>query len=94
MTVDDAGQTPNIFLGTGMTPEERVPDGDPESQEEAIAEFVESQFTEDPTKNAVLIKASGDCKTGMVELVKRGVAGSTLATSDERKVYVGIEEEQ
>ena len=94
MTVDDSGKTPNIFLGTGMQEDELVPSGDEDEQTEFIGEYVERELTDNPSKNAVLIKAAGDCKTGMVEMVKRGVAKSTLATADDRKVYIGIEEEQ
>ena len=94
MTVDESGKEPKIFLGTGMVDEELVPAGDEEDQKQVIADYVEREMTNDPAKNAVLIKAAGDCKTGMVEFVKKGVAKSTLATSDDRKVYIGIEEEQ
>ena len=94
LTVDESGKEPKIFLGTGMVDEELVPAGDEEDQKQVIADYVEREMTNDPAKNAVLIKAAGDCKTGMVEFVKKGVAKSTLATSDDRKVYVGIEEEQ
>ena len=92
MTVDDSGKEPNVFLGTGMVKEELVPAGDEDDRKQFIADYVEEQLTNDPNKNAVLIKAAGDCKTGMVEFVKKGVAKSPLASA--RKVYVGIEEEQ
>ena len=94
MTVDETGQKPNIFLGNKMKKEELVPLGDEDEQIEFIGEYVERELTDNPSKNAVLIKAAGNCKTGMVEMVKRGVAKSTLATAEDRKVYVGIEEEQ
>ena len=94
VTLDDSGEEPNIFLGTGMQKEELVPPGEEDDQEQFIADYVEKELTDNPSKNAVLIKAAGDCKTGMVESVKRGVGKSTLATAEDRKVYVGIEEEQ
>ena len=94
MTVDESGEKPNIFLGTRMKEEELVPAGDEDDQKEFIGDYVESQLTDNPSKYAVLIKAAGNCKTGMVEMVKKGVAQSKLATAEDRKVYVGIEEEQ
>ena len=45
-----------------------------------------------PEKTSILIKAAGDVTTGTVEMVRRGVAGSEMAA--ERKVYVGVKEEQ
>ena len=94
MTVDESGNKANIYLGTGMQEEELVPPGEEEEREQIITDYVEQELTNNPSKNAVLIKAAGDCKTGMVEMVKRGVARSALATAEDRKVYVGIEEEQ
>ncbi len=94
LTVDESGKEPNIFLGTGMQEEELVPPGDEEDRQQLIADYVEKELTNNPSKNAVLIKAAGNCKTGMVEFVKKGVSKSTLATADDRKIYIGIEEEQ
>ncbi len=94
VTVDDSGKESNIFLGTGMKKEELVPPGEEDDRKQFITDYVERELTDNPSKNAVLIKAAGDCKTGMVEMVKQGVANSTLATAEGRKVYVGIEEEQ
>ena len=85
---------PKIFLGTKMTQADMVPAGEEDDRKEFIAEYVEREFTSNPSKNAVLIKAAGNCKTGIVEMVKKGVAKSSLATAEDRKVYVGIEEEQ
>ena len=72
--------------------QEKIPEADPETQEEMIAAYVEDERSTHPTKEAILVKASGKVKTGMVELVKRGVFNSELARS--RKIYIGIEEEQ
>lgn len=88
----DTGETPEIFLGRSMAKDTMVPAGDEESQEAAIAEYVEQELSTHPTKTAILIKAEGQVKTGMVEMVKRGVAQSDLGLT--RKVYVGIEAEQ
>ena len=83
---------PKIFLGTKMAQDSAVPDIDEDDQKQLIGEYVEKELTEYPSKKFVLIKAAGNCKTGMVELVKKGVSESTLAV--EREIYVGIEEEQ
>lgn len=85
---------PKIFLGTSMTQDNMVPAGDEDDRKEFIGDYVETEFTNNPSKDAVLIKAAGNCKTGIIEMVKKGVGKSTLAKSDERKIYVGIEEEQ
>jgi len=92
VTVDESGKEPNVFLGTGMVDEELVPAGDEEDRQQFIAAYVETELTNDPSKTAVLIKAAGECTTGMVQFVKQGVVKSPLAA--DRKVYVGIEEEQ
>lgn len=65
---------------------------DPEGIEEEIAKFVQDELGSNPEKTSILIKAAGDVKTGTVEMVRRGVAGSEMAA--ERKVYVGVKEEQ
>ncbi len=89
---EDNSEVVQIFKGKSMSDESMVPPGDEESQETDIAEFVENELSTYPTKTSILIKAEGQVKTGMVEMVKRGVGQSELAKS--RKVYVGIEEEQ
>ena len=86
------GENAEIFKGRSMASDTKVPAGDEESQEENIGEYVENELSSHPTKTAVLIKAEGQVKTGMVEMVKRGIAQSELAKT--RTIYVGIEEEQ
>ena len=86
------GENVEIYKGRSMDGETRVPEGDEEAQEADIGEYVENELSRYPTKNAILIKAEGKVKTGMVEMVKRGIAQSALAET--RKIYVGIEEEQ
>ena len=86
------GENVEIYMGRSMRPDTRVPPGDEESQEAEIGEFVERELSSHPTENSILIKAEGQVKTGMVEMVKRGIAQSELAKT--RKIYVGIEEEQ
>lgn len=88
----DDSEVVRIYKGRSMSDESLVSEGDEESQRDEIAEYVESELSNYPTKTSILIKAEGQVKTGMVELVKRGVAQSELALT--RKVYVGIEQEQ
>ena len=92
--MDTSTLEPKIFLGTSMTQENMVPAGEEDDRKEFIGDYVEKEYTNNPSKNAVLIKAAGNCKTGVVEMVKKGVGKSGLAKSEDRKIYVGIEEEQ
>jgi len=88
--VDETGDGFNVFLGRGTDDDAKLPDGDPEAQEEEIGQFVENELSAFPEKNAILIKAEGDVKTGAIELCKRGIANSQLAEA--RVIYVGVEE--
>ena len=90
VTVDDTGEGFNIFMGRGTDEDSQLQAGDPEAQEEAIGQFVENQLSAFPEKNAILIKAEGDVKTGAIEMCKRGIANSQLAEA--RIIYVGVEE--
>lgn len=92
LVLDETGEKAEIYKGRSMGKDSIVADGEEEDQEQEIAEYVENELSINPTKTAVLIKAEGDCKTGMVELVKRGVSQSELARS--RRMFIGIEEEQ
>lgn len=86
------GEKVEIYKGRSMGKDTIVPEGDEDSQEAAIGEYVESELSAHPTKDAIVIKGAGKVKTGMIEMVKRGIAQSELAQS--RKIYVGIEEVQ
>lgn len=89
------GLTPQsafIYKGRGKEDSARIPDGDPIEQETLIADYVEEQLSARPEVTAVLIKAESTVRTGAVELVKRGIAGSDLGR--EREMYVGVEEDQ
>lgn len=81
-----------IYKGKSMGEDTLVAAEDPEAIESEIGEFVENEFSQYPTKSAVLVKASGKVKTGMIEIVKRGIGQSELATT--RQIFVGIEEKQ
>lgn len=88
----DNKDRPMIYKGPTMGEDSLVADGEEDQQKEEIADYVENELSTNPTKEFILIKAGGNCKTRMVELVKQGVAGSELALT--RKVYLGIEEKQ
>ena len=90
VTLDETGEGYKIFKG--KSEKKPVTATDPEEIEEEIASFVQDTLGANPEKTAVLIKAAGEVKTGTVEMVRKGVAGSEMA--QERKVYVGVKEEQ
>ena len=71
VTVDDSGKVPQIFLGTGMVEEELVPAGDEDDRKQFIADYVETKLTEDPSKNAVLIRPLEIAELGWSSLSKR-----------------------
>jgi len=91
VTLDETGKY-TIFKG--KSEDNPVTATEPDEIEEEIATFVEDELGADPQKTAVLIKADGDVTTGTVEMVRRGVGGSELATTPPRKLYVGVKEEQ
>ena len=88
---DDSSKV-EIFKGRSMGEDTMIPPGDEEAQEEEIGAYIENELSTYPTKDAILIKAAGKVRTGVIEMVKRGIAQSELAKT--RKIYVGIEEEQ
>ena len=90
VTLEEDGNTFKIFKG--KSEKNPVVATDPDDIEDEIAQFVQDELGANPEKTSILIKAAGDVKTGTVEMVRRGVAGSEMA--GERKVYVGVKEEQ
>jgi biopolymer transport protein ExbD len=90
--VDDASQGAGIYKGRTLDPESRVSEGEPTAQEEEIGQYIESELSANPSKDAILVKAAGDVRLRYIELLKRGVDKSELAKS--KKIYFGIKEEQ
>lgn len=86
----DDGYT--IYKGRTKDNAAAVVGDDPVEMESQIAEYVEDTLSRNPKIQAVLIKAEGDVKTGAVETVKRGVAGSDLGLT--RRLYVAVETTQ
>ena len=76
----------------GKSDNDPVTATDPEEQEEEITRFVDEQLSANPEKTTILIKASGDVKTGTVEMCRRAVGNAELF--GERKIYVGVKEQQ
>ena len=89
VTLEEGGEY-KIFKGKSEN--NPVVATDPEEVEDEIAQFVQDELGKNPEKTSILIKAAGEVKTGTVEMVRRGVAGSEMA--GERKIYVGVKEEQ
>ncbi len=81
-----------IYKGRTKSKSDAVVGDDAIEQEEQIAEYVENELSRNPKIQVILIKAEGDVKTGAVETVKRGVAGSELGLT--RKLYVAVETTQ
>lgn len=87
----DQGQDYIIYKGRTMDPGSQVADGEPSAQEEEIGKYIESELSADPTKDAILVKASGDIRVRVTEIIKRGVDKSELAKA--KKIYFGVKEE-
>jgi biopolymer transport protein TolR len=88
VTLEDDG----FKIFKGKSEKNPVVATDPDEIEDEIAQFVENELSANPEKTSILIKAAGEVKTGTVEMVRRGVAGSEMA--GERQVYVGVKEQQ
>lgn len=86
------GSTEEYEIFKGKSDANPVTATDPDEQEEEISEFVDKQLSANPEKTTILIKASGDVKTGVVEMCRRAVGNAELF--GERKIYVGVKEQQ
>ena len=89
-TADSETETYKVFKGSAMNEADLIPLQDPELVEEEVGAYVEEEFTRHPTKEAILIKGEGDVRTGLIEMIKRGVNLSELAR--DRKIHVAVEE--
>lgn len=81
---------PVIFKGRTMDDQSIVAKQEPSMMEAEIGEYVEREFSSNPSKETVLVKAEGEITTRTVELVKRGVSLSELAES--KNLYVAVQE--
>lgn len=88
----ETGTENQIFLGRSKDPSIAVTATDPEAIEEAVADYIQGELSANPEKDAVMIKAEGNVKVGLVETVRKGIAKAEL--SESRKLYAGIKEEQ
>jgi biopolymer transport protein ExbD len=89
-TADSSTETFKVYKGSSMNEADLIPLQDPDLLEEEVGAYVEDEFTRNPTKEAVLIKGEGDVRTGLIEMIKRGVNLSELAKT--RKIHVAVEE--
>ena len=89
-TADSETESFKVFKGSTMSEADVIPLQDPDLLEEEVGAYVEDQFSRNPTKEAVLIKAEGDVRTGLIEMIKRGINLSELAKN--RKINVAVEE--
>ena len=87
---DETGKSYSVYKGTTKDDAMTIPVEDSEVLEEEVGDFVEGEFSQYPTKRAVLIKAEGNVRTGAVESVKRGVARSALA--QEKEIHIAVQE--
>jgi len=86
----DTPDTAKIFKGRSTDEKDLFPDADPTEMEDAIGQYVDSELSRRPNVEGILVKAAGDVRTGIVEMVKRGVVNTELAK--DRKLYIGVEE--
>lgn len=89
-TADADTESYKLFKGTSMNEADLIPLNDPDMLEEEVGAYVEGEFSLHPTKEAILIKGEGDVRTGLIEMIKRGINMSELASS--RKIHVAVEE--
>lgn len=89
-TADTDTQSYKVFKGSAMNEADLIPLNDPDLVEEEVGAYVENEFSLNPTKEAVLIKGEGDVRTGLIEMIKRGINLSELAKT--RKIHVAVEE--
>lgn len=89
------GDTPDsakIFKGRSTDEKDLLPNAEPTVMEEAIGQYVDEELSRRPTVEGILVKASGDVRTGIVEMVKRGAVSGEMAR--DRKLFIGVEESQ
>lgn len=90
-TVGDTPKEANIYKGRAKDDGKLVQGADPIDREADIAGFVEDQLSLRPEVQAILIKAEGKVTTGTIETIKRGIAGSELAST--RQIFIAVEEQ-
>ena len=89
-TADSETESFKVYKGSAMNEVDLISLDDPDLLEDEVGAYVEAEFTQHPTKEAVLIKGEGDVRTGLIEMIKRGVNLSELARA--RKIHVAVEE--
>ena len=93
VTTESPGGVSKIFKGQSTTDDSSLIKTDvPSEIEEQISEYVENEISDSPSIEAILVKGAGNARTGDIESIRRGIAGSPLAL--DRKVYYGVEDDQ
>ena len=91
VTAETPGGPARIFKGQSLDGATQVVSEGGLDIEAEITEYVEQEISNRPTVEAILIKGSGDVRSGDIDTIKRGVAGSELALK--RQLYFAVEEE-
>ncbi|HMP80121.1 MAG TPA: biopolymer transporter ExbD [Pirellulaceae bacterium] len=89
------GPTPGsnlIYKGRSKNESALVRAADPIGIEEEIGQYVESEFNKRPDAIGVMIKGDRETKTGIIELIKRGVGNSPMAQT--RQIFIGVEQQR
>ncbi len=87
------GPTPGsslIYKGRSKDENQLVRASDPIAIEEEIGQYVESEYTRKPDAIGVMIKGDREVKTGVIEMIKRGVGNSAMAQT--RQIFIGVEQ--
>ena len=79
-----------IYKGRSKEDKDLIQQVEPQDKEAEIGAFVQDQLSLRPNALGVMIKAEGEVKTGAIELVKRGIGGSDLATK--KQIFLAVEE--
>ena len=79
-----------IYKGRSKEDKDLIQAVEPQDKESEIGGFIQDQLSLRPNAQGIMIKAEGEVKTGAIELVKRGIAGSELAAS--RQIFLAVEE--
>lgn len=91
VTADTPGGQAKIFKGQSLDGATRVVSEGGLDIEAEITAYVEQEISNRPTVEAILIKGSGDVRSGDIDTIKRGVAGSELALK--RQLYFAVEQD-
>ncbi len=81
---------PAIFRGRSRSEADQFKSLEPTVLEEEVARYVDDEISKRPNVEGILIKAAGEVKSGIVQIVQRGVSQSDMAEG--KPLYIGVEE--